>query len=143
MKKILLILLGVLLASTVFAGQDCEKHNDMNEKCANHPCDAEKNEIEGQLKLIWGEMSSKLISGDIEGTLAFFVAPKREKYRKTFTEMNKDSLTSMFSKSEISLNELRDGMAECFASGTLEGMHYSYPVSFMKDADGKWKINDF
>ena len=143
MKKILLILFSLLLASSVFAEQPCVKHGDNNEKCGNHPCDAEKKEIEGQLKGIWGEMNTKLSAGDIEGTLAFFVEAKKEKYRKTFTEMSRDTLTAMFIKSEISLNEVRADMAECFASGALEGMHFSYPVSFMKDADGKWKINDF
>jgi hypothetical protein len=126
MKKILLILLSLMLASTVFAGQT-----------------SEKKEIEGQLKRIWGEMNAKLTAGDIEGALAFFVEANRDKYRKTFAGMEKDALVSFFSKSEITVNDLRDDMAECLVVPGGDGVQFSYPVSFRRTANNEWKIYDF
>ena len=133
----------VFVASSAYAGQAGGNSKEMPTKDNSGQSSAGDKELEGKLRQIWADMGAKLSSGDMEGALGFIVESNREKYRKTFTEMGSEALASFFSKSDIAFAELREGMAECFASGSTEGMKFSYPVSFTKTAGGEWKINDF
>jgi hypothetical protein len=143
MKKLLVLLFCFFVASVVFAGQGHEKHCT-HENCKNCPCEAEKKEVEGQLKRVWGEVRTKLTAGDIEGALAFFDASSRASYRKTFTEMGKKELASVFAKSsDIRLDELHGDSAGCLAVRSWEGTDFTYPVSFARNGKGEWKIKGF
>jgi len=144
MKKLLVLLFCFFVASAVFAGQNHEKHKCSHENCKNCPCEAEKKEVEGQLKKVWGEVRTKLTAGDIEGALAFFDDSSRVSYRKTFTEMGKKELAAVFSKSsDVRLDDLHGDTAGCLAVRSWEGTNFTYPVSFARNGKGEWKIKGF
>ena len=143
MKKLLVMLFSFFVATAVFAGEGHDKHCT-HENCKNCPCEAEKKEVEGQLKKVWGEVRTKLTAGDIEGALAFFDDSSRVSYRKTFSEMEKTDLADLFSRSaEIRLDVLNGETAGCLAFRSGEEVNISYPVSFAKNEKGEWKIKGF
>lgn len=143
MKKLLVMLFSFFVATAVFAGEGHDKHCT-HENCKNCPCEAEKKEVEGQIKKVWGEVRIKLTAGDIEGALAFFDDSSREGYRKTFTEMEKKDLAALFSKSgDIRLDVLNGETAGCLAVRSGAEVNISYPVSFAKNGKGEWKIKGF
>ena len=143
MKKLLVVLFCLFVASSVFGGQRHEKHCT-HENCKNCPCEAEKKEVEAQLKKVWGEVRTKLTTGDIEGALVFFDDSSRKDYRKTFTEMGKKDLAALFSKSsDIRLDDLHGDTAGCLAVRIEENVNFTYPVSFARNGKGEWKIKGF
>lgn len=106
--------------------------------------DSDRKEIESQLRQIWTAMSAKLVSGDIEGALDYFVDGVKDRYRKTFKEMGKNKLNAIFSNiSDFHLGVLYDRKAECGAIRIEGGKRYSYPVSFVRQDNGRWKIYGF
>jgi hypothetical protein len=144
MRKLLVVLLCYFVSSAVYAGQGHEKHRCTHENCKNCPCEAEKKEVEAQLKKVWGEVRTKLAAGDIEGALAFFDDSSRVSYRKTFTEMGKKDLAALFSKSsDIRLDDLHGDTAGCLVVCSGEEVNITYPVSFARNGKGEWKIKGF
>ncbi len=89
----------------------------------------------------WEGMKTVLAAGDIESSLSYFLLPVRDKYRRMFTELGHQTLNSIFSSNyDLKLDTLSDREAECGALRLENGKSYSYPVMFIKDADGLWKI---
>lgn len=104
----------------------------------------DRKEIESQLRQIWTAMSAKVVSGDIEGALDYFVDGVKDRYRKTFKEMSENKLKAVFSNvSDFKLGVLSDRKAECGAIRNEGGKRYSYPVSFVRQDNGGWKIYGF
>lgn len=104
----------------------------------------DRKEIEGQLRQIWTAMSAKGLSGDIEGALDYFVDGAKDRYRKIFKEMSENKLKAVFSNiSDFHLGSLSDRKAECGAIRIEGGKRYSYPVSFVRQDNGSWKIYGF
>ncbi|MBI5204442.1 MAG: hypothetical protein HZA11_05945 [Nitrospirae bacterium] len=110
----------------------------------NEFSDSDRKEIESQLRQIWTAMSAKLVSGDIEGALDYFVDGVKDRYRKTFKDMSESKLKAVFSNvSDFKLGVLYDRKAECGAIRIEGGKRYSYPVSFVRQDNGGWKIYGF
>jgi hypothetical protein len=70
MKKLLVLLFCFFVASSVFAGQGHEKHRCTHENCKNCPCEAEKKEVEAQLKKVWGEVRTKLTAAAVKAPIS-------------------------------------------------------------------------
>jgi hypothetical protein len=129
LSGIALILLGLMAYSLFFATREVQAES--------------REEVENKLQEIWMSMTSALLAGNIEQALSFFVASKRDEYRKVFEEMGGQKIQSVFSNAgELKLYSLYDNHAQCGAIRMEKGGRYSYPVRFMK-ISGQWKIYRF
>ncbi len=100
--------------------------------------------MEDLLGAKWEAMRTALLGGDMETALQYFVGLNREKYREIFTEFGSDKVNRIFSGiSEIRLYTLYGRVAGCGAIRTETGGTYSYPVTFVRDENGIWRIKGF
>jgi hypothetical protein len=101
----------------------------------------DRNAMDALLRAKWEEMKGMLVGGDIENYLSYFIPPVRDKYRRIFSELGSGELNAIFTSNyELQLDTLFDREAECGALRLENGRNYSYPVMFIRDADGLWRI---
>jgi hypothetical protein len=101
----------------------------------------DRNAMDALLRAKWEEMKGMLVGGDIENSLSYFIPPVRDKYRRIFSELGSGELNAIFTSNyELQLDTLFDREAECGALRLENGRNYSYPVMFIRDADGLWRI---
>jgi hypothetical protein len=129
LSGIALILLGLMAYSLFFATREVQAES--------------REEVEKKLQEIWMKMTSALLAGNAEHALSFFIASKKEEYRKKFEEMGSQKIQSVFSNAaELKLYSLYEDHAQCGAIRMEKGGRYSYPVRFRK-ISGQWKIYSF
>jgi hypothetical protein len=103
-----------------------------------------KQVIEARLKVKWEGMKTALMAGNIEEGLKYFIAGTQDRYRGVFSQMNSEKISRIFSGiTEIQLKRISDDRAMCGAIRVESGGTYSYPVQFVKDQDGVWRIYGF
>ena len=103
-----------------------------------------KEALDTLLRGKWEGMKSKLMSGDIEGAVSYFVAGSRERYGQIFSSLDNYKINSAFSNiAEMKIHTLDGRVAECGAIRNETGGTYSYPVTFVQDENGLWKIMGF
>jgi hypothetical protein len=103
-----------------------------------------RSELENRLGSKWDGMKSALVGGNIEMALKYFVGGVQDRYRAVFMELGDTRVNSIFSNIlEIKLYTLSEGTAGCGAIRRESGGLYSYPVTFVQDENGIWKIMGF
>jgi PKD repeat protein len=101
-------------------------------------------QFETDLRSTWDTMKTTLLGGDVEGALVHFVPGNQDRYRDTFTALGNTKLTSIFSEIvEIRLYTVNESAAECGAIRIEKGKTYSYPITYVRDENGLWKILGF
>jgi len=103
-----------------------------------------REEMDTLLRSKWEGMKTALLSGDMETALQYFVGLNREKYKQIFAEFGSDKVNRIFSGiSEIKLYTLYGRVAGCGAIRVETAGTYSYPVTFVRDENGIWRIKGF
>jgi len=93
------------------------------------------------IKARWDAMVAAMMSGDIEGALTYFIDSAQEKYRTLFANKSSAQISAIFENViELELYTLTDQLAQCGAVRSEFGTDYSYPVVFVRDQSGDWKI---
>ncbi len=103
-----------------------------------------KTQLEDLLRGKWDQMKTELMTGNVETALNHFLPGNREKYRAIFTNLGPDKIRSIFSG--IGAIHLSDQYEKVASGGVLRqetGGTYSYPVTFIQDANGIWRIFEF
>jgi hypothetical protein len=99
-------------------------------------------EMEKIFNRIWSAVKTKLAAGDIEGALHYFADGSKGEYRKIFKEMGAD-IDHIVSTGQIEIESIDDQVAECGVDRLENGETFSYPITFVKDRGGTWKILGF
>jgi len=103
-----------------------------------------KEQLEKQLKDIWEQMKSAIIAGKMETALSYFMPGIQRDYKKIFTDMGPDKIKTFFSKSKsIHLTNSYGKVANCGIMREEADGTFSYPLIFVKDNNGIWKIYGF
>jgi len=103
-----------------------------------------REEMDRLLRAKWEGMKGALLNGDMETALQYFVGLNREKYEQIFVEIGSDRVNRIFSGiSEFKLYTLCGQVAGCGAIRVETGGTYSYPVTFVRDENGIWRIKGF
>jgi hypothetical protein len=103
-----------------------------------------KAELENRLVGKWEGMKGALLSGDMEGALSFFVPGAQDRYRQVFEELGTDRISSIFSAIiRVELDTASGRAAEGGLVREENGATYSYPITFVQDQNGIWKIMGF
>jgi hypothetical protein len=95
------------------------------------------------LKGKWNGVTAALNAGNIEAAMPYFVGRSQEKYRTIFQDLQ-PSLSQIFASIEsLHLLSVGNDEAEMEALRTESGIVYSYPVIFMRDETGMWRLWGF
>lgn len=103
-----------------------------------------KAELENRLVSKWEGMKGALLGGNIEAALSFFVPGAQDRYRQVFEELGSDGINSLFSTiNGVELDTASGRAAEGGLIREEDGKTYSYPITFVQDQNGIWKIMGF
>lgn len=84
-----------------------------------------------------------MISGNIEASVSYFLNQYRDGLREAFTFMKDNIAMNLSLMEEVNLIDISDGFAKYENTVYEQNGVYSYPVLFIKDEDGIWKIRSF
>lgn len=102
-----------------------------------------REEMDALLKGKWNNMGNALTSGNIDKALNNFVGGQNSKYKQVF-EAIKGQLPVIFSsQEELNLASVSENQIEYENLVVEDGKAYSYPVIFVRDENGLWKIKQF
>jgi sugar lactone lactonase YvrE len=100
--------------------------------------------IEVELRAAWTGFKEALQARDVPRAAGFIHNGRREAweaYLRQFTPEMLDATATVFT--DLTLLEVAAGRAECEMMREVGGLMYSYPVSFVVDADGRWRLWQF
>lgn len=89
---------------------------------------------------LWDRMVGNLKAEDIPVSLTSIVTGARDKYRMVFQSAQPDLPTAANKLGTLQPYSFELGMAEYLLVRTTDGVDYAYPVYFVRDADGVWRI---
>ena len=102
-----------------------------------------REEMDALLKSKWGEMRTRLASGDIEGALFFFDESTKEDFRRLFNILSPVLQTIAQDISDIQFIEYIENAAIYDIYRIRNGIDYSFQLLFIKGSDGIWRIDSF
>jgi len=101
-------------------------------------------ELDKQLKSIFWKMIDALKSNNIELALSYFSDYSKDKHRKMFGVLSKEAIQEVIRNTrEISLTSIRGNTVHYEMTANENGKEYLYPLDFVQDLDGKWRISEY
>jgi hypothetical protein len=89
-------------------------------------------------------MANALMADDVQQAVSYFVAGSRARYEKIFSAMDSNKRKNVFgSITEIQIDSFYGRVVRCGAIRAGSRGTFSYPVTFVKDENGIWKIMSF
>jgi hypothetical protein len=86
-------------------------------------------------------MVNALMAGDIESALNDIVEEGKDKYRNIYLQLSTEQIRAIFSDViDFKIYSLSENVAQCGVLRRESGGTYSYPVTFVKDENGIWRI---
>ncbi len=101
-------------------------------------------ELDKHLKSIFWKMTDALKNNDIDKALSYFSDYSKDKHRKMFEVLSQEAIQeSMRDTKEISFQSIMGYNVHYEITSTHNGKKFSYPLDFIQDLDGKWRILEF
>lgn len=100
-------------------------------------------QLDPMLQKKWTGMQTALARQDVEGALRFIAQRAKERYRSNFMRLKEQLPQMAVQLPEIQFVEINQGMAIYEITALHEGQETKFPVQFIIDADGLWKIRFF
>lgn len=101
-------------------------------------------DLEQQLQGTWDGFKQALRTGDVDRAVGFVHSSRRATWQQYFRQVPPSALAAADTVfTDITLLELSAGRIECEMMRDVGGLMYSYPVSFVPDADGQWRLWQF
>jgi hypothetical protein len=99
------------------------------------------NLLDKELQKIWGRMTAAAKAGDIDTLISYFALESQEEYRYRFDRMGPAALSNSFTRVEgIHVLEVYDHHVEGELLRTTNGTLYSFPITFIEEQEGVWKV---
>ncbi|MBI5099602.1 MAG: right-handed parallel beta-helix repeat-containing protein [Nitrospirae bacterium] len=103
-----------------------------------------KTQLDTLLKAKWEGMKGALMTGDITTAIGYFVEGSKSRYNAILVQMSSADINSIFSNiNELKIYSVKERAAQCGAIRVESGGTFSYPVTFVIDESGIWKIMGF
>lgn len=100
--------------------------------------------LDAVLKQKWTGMKETMLTGDTDAALEYFADYKKEEYRQVITQLGIAGMNEILSNiTTVELDSYYGIEAEAGALCEEPGGVYSYPISFVRDSSGAWKISGF
>jgi glucose/arabinose dehydrogenase len=100
--------------------------------------------LEAQLQAAWGGLKEALRTRDVQRAATFVHSGRRAAWQEYLSQLPAsafEAIDSVFT--EVTLLDMAPGRAECQMMREVGGVVYSFPVSFLIDADGRWRLWQF
>jgi hypothetical protein len=109
--------------------------------------DLSRAELQETLRKVWDDTIAALQKGDTEKVLSYFSGRSRERYRDSLLTMSGRDMESLF----LSVRDIEVGpqykpgdvYVECTSLRVEGRTEYAYPMRFVRNSEGKWKISSF
>jgi hypothetical protein len=99
--------------------------------------------METILRRTWDGMKQAILSGNIDAAMTYFVSDEVDQFRDLANDPAVQFAARLAEIDRIELNVLEGKMAEAAAIRMEYGEEIAYPVSFVMDEKGVWKIFGF
>jgi hypothetical protein len=100
--------------------------------------------LEARLRAVWAGFKAALGSGDAASAASFVHAHRRAAWLAYFDSLTPAQLAAANTIfTDLTLLDVAPGRAECEMMRDVDGLLYSFPVSFGIDVDGGWKLWQF
>jgi hypothetical protein len=99
--------------------------------------------LETILKAKWEGMKQKIAAGDIEGAGSYFPVATRDMFQAIFNDPGMEIMSRLNEISAIKIYTIMDDTAQGGAIRQEDDGVYAYPVNFMRDENGIWRIYGF
>jgi len=136
--KILLISLIVFNQATISSVEASPKNSTESETNKNLD-----RQIESHLMKIWNTFKNSILKKDFETALNLLVPGKQDQYREIFADPKYQIVTSFKEIERIEIFEITERTAEAGVIRKENKTEYAYPLTFIKDVYGEWKIYQF
>ena len=100
--------------------------------------------LDARLQAAWRGFKDALRSGDVSHAASFVHSGRRAVWEGYFRQLTPDlfALTdTVFA--DVTLLDIIPGRAECEMLRDVDGLLYSFPISFLIDVDGGWRLWQF
>ncbi|MFZ5877053.1 MAG: Ig-like domain-containing protein [Nitrospirota bacterium] len=91
----------------------------------------------------WAAMRNAASTGDLQGVLLSFLPHVRDRYQALFLQIGTALPQALASIEQVHLLAVTDYEAEAEGIRTENGVAYSYPISYQRDAQGFWRFGGF
>ena len=100
--------------------------------------------LEARLRAVWGAFRVALSAGDAAGAASFVHSDRRATWEEYFRQFTPDLFAATDTVfADVTLLEVGTGRAECEMMREVDGLLYSFPISFLIDVDGGWRLWQF
>lgn len=104
---------------------------------------ASQEEEAAEIRRVWTSFVSNLSNQDIDAAIEYVTEEQKEGLREAFYFII-DKLPEAFAKrEEFKIKEIDENVAQGENIAYEKGGIYSYPVTFIKNDKGEWKIRSF
>lgn len=101
-------------------------------------------ELDKNLKAIFWKMTDALKNNDIDKALSYFSDYSKDKHRKMFKVLSPEAIQEVIRDTkEITFTTIRGDSVHYEIITTHNGEKFLYPLDFVQDLDGKWKILNY
>jgi len=102
-----------------------------------------RNQLENLLKGKWKSMKTAVINGTPEIALNYFMPGIQDRFRAIFADPDINAATRLSEISRIEIFTVNGRVVQAGAIRTESDGEFAYPVNFVMDAYGVWKILGF
>ena len=100
--------------------------------------------LETELRTAWNGVKDAMRRGDIDGAAGFVHTGRRENWRDSFGQLGPAMSTGVDAAfTDIELVGFEGDRVECEMMRAVDGLMFSFPVSFAMDTDGRWRLWQF
>ena len=100
--------------------------------------------LEARLRAVWSAFRVALSAGDAAGAASFVHSDRRVTWEEYFRQFTPDLFAATDTVfADVTLLEVGTGRAECEMMREVDGLLYSFPISFLIDVDGGWRLWQF
>jgi PKD repeat protein len=97
-------------------------------------------QLDSLLRAKWEGMKTALVSGDMDKAMEYYHEDTKQGFRDALTVLGPQLVAIFTAPEQLMLIEVRDRYATYEYISEEEGVTYSYPLVFLKDPDGIWRI---
>jgi|GEM_PF-3340491 len=100
-------------------------------------------QLDSLLRNKWEGMKAAVLSGNTDAALDYFVPGARDRYGSIFINPSRNIAARLSEITRIEIYSVQDVAAECVAIRQESDGEYAYPLTFVIDDNGMWKILGF
>jgi len=97
-------------------------------------------QLDSLLRAKWEGMKTALVSGDMDKAMEYYHEDTKQGFRDALTALGPQIVSIFTAPEQLMLIEVRDRYATYEYLSHEEVVSYSYPLVFLKDPDGIWRI---